>query len=295
MNKSPLASIIIRTFNESAKIGAVLEAVYTQDLQDFEVIVVDSESTDETVKIAQTYPVKVVTLKQTEFTYGRGLNVGANNAQGEFLVFISGHSVPVDSSWLENLLSPFSSSLDIVGVCGRQIPFADARYYERWRLNQAFERVSGLMNLDSLVFSNANSALHRSAWLQMPFDEQAPYGEDLIWARGQIKSDKTIYFQYNAMVYHSHIFTHRQRVYRAREGYLFCIQHKDPTLHWIDKLPFFLAYPITWLQGVTRSVRHFTVYPEQVNLRNAWNYYLHIVAGLSARYSVNRNLDQRNL
>ena len=48
-------SVIIPAFNEEARIAATLKAILAQDFSDFEVILVDNNSTDKTVEIAQSF------------------------------------------------------------------------------------------------------------------------------------------------------------------------------------------------------------------------------------------------
>ena len=57
MNNSPdkKVSIIIRTFNESQYIEELLMSIRSQTISDTEIIIVDSESTDNTVQIASKY------------------------------------------------------------------------------------------------------------------------------------------------------------------------------------------------------------------------------------------------
>ena len=61
MNNSPLVSIIIRTKNEERWISSCLNEVFKQSYKNFEVIIVDNESTDKTVTIAGQYPIKKIT------------------------------------------------------------------------------------------------------------------------------------------------------------------------------------------------------------------------------------------
>ena len=53
-------SIIIRTKNEERWIGSCLKAIFNQKYKDFEVILVDNESTDQTVKQAKKYQSKLL-------------------------------------------------------------------------------------------------------------------------------------------------------------------------------------------------------------------------------------------
>ena len=49
------ASIIIRTLNEAKHLGRLMEGIYQQNFRDWEIILVDSGSTDGTLDIAQRY------------------------------------------------------------------------------------------------------------------------------------------------------------------------------------------------------------------------------------------------
>ena len=74
---SPRAGIVIRTFNEEAMLGRTLEAIAAQSEQAFQVILVDSGSTDRTLEIARMFPgIRILEIPKAEFTYGRALNIG---------------------------------------------------------------------------------------------------------------------------------------------------------------------------------------------------------------------------
>jgi len=50
-------SIVIRTYNEERWIAHCLGAIFNQEFNDFEVVIVDNKSTDHTVEIAKRYPI----------------------------------------------------------------------------------------------------------------------------------------------------------------------------------------------------------------------------------------------
>ena len=104
----PVCSIIIRSYNEEKHLERLLEGILQQTVNDVEIILVDSGSTDRTLEIASQYPVRLLHIAPQEFTFGRSLNLGIQNAQAEFLVFASAHVYPVYPDWLEKLLEPFS-------------------------------------------------------------------------------------------------------------------------------------------------------------------------------------------
>jgi rhamnosyltransferase len=98
------ASVIIRTKDEQAGLGATLEAVLGQHHRPHQVIVIDSGSRDRTLEIAYRYPVCTLSIPPREWGYSRALNRAAAHAHGDVLVCLSAHCVPVDDRWLGNLL-----------------------------------------------------------------------------------------------------------------------------------------------------------------------------------------------
>jgi rhamnosyltransferase len=198
-------SIVIRARNEARFIGEVLNAVFEQRYPGpFEVIVVDSGSSDGTLEIVGRWPIRLIEIPAESFTYGRSLNIGIAAAQGEVIASLSAHSTPVDDRWLVHLTEPLAEP-GVAGVYGRQRPRANATRMELLGL-----RLSGLTgerprrHTRNAMFSNANGALWRSLWLETPFDEAVPGGEDLAWARLMLKGGFSLAYEPRAAVYHSH-------------------------------------------------------------------------------------------
>ena len=79
---TPRASIVIRAYNEAKHLPEVFDRLGRQGERSFEVIVVDSGSTDETVRTAQGSGARVEHISPEEFTFGRSLNVGCRAASG---------------------------------------------------------------------------------------------------------------------------------------------------------------------------------------------------------------------
>ena len=114
------ASVIIPSHNEEKHIGKLLQGVAQQTIyDDIEVILVDSGSTDRTVEIAESYEVKIVHIKPSDFSFGRALNSGCAAAKGDILCFASAHVYPLYSNWLESMLFPFADE-KVALVYGKQ-------------------------------------------------------------------------------------------------------------------------------------------------------------------------------
>ena len=75
----PNVSIIIRTKNEERWISSCLDAVFKQEYKDFEVILVDNQSTDQTIEKAKKYPIHLVSIKN--FLPGKAINIVSDSNQ----------------------------------------------------------------------------------------------------------------------------------------------------------------------------------------------------------------------
>lgn len=199
------ASIIIRCKDEAGFIGKVLEGVFSQDAgAPFEVVVIDSGSTDGTLDIVSRFSCEVIRISPEEFGYGYTMNLGARRSDGDILVYLSAHCPPVDSSWLEELLKPFSDPA-VAGVFGKQAPRPGVNPFEEWRLERAFP--GSPKRLQQYMFSSANAAVRRSDWESLPFDESLPFSEDRQWAKDATGKGRKVVYVTEAVVYHVHPFT----------------------------------------------------------------------------------------
>jgi len=132
----PFASVVIRCYNEEKHIGRLLHGISQQTIKDIEIIIVDSGSTDGTLAIASRFPLKIVTVKPEDFSFGRSLNLGCTAATSDFIVIASAHVYPVYRDWIEQLLTPFQDS-SVGLVYGKQrggetTKFAEHQLFERW-------------------------------------------------------------------------------------------------------------------------------------------------------------------
>lgn len=206
-------SIIIRSYNEEKHIGRLLSGIiqqqeYNQD--QVEIILVDSGSTDSTVPIASKFPVKVLTIKPEEFTFGRSLNVGCKVATGEIMVLASAHVYPLYDDWLNNLIIPFKN--EKVGISyGRQIGDEQTKFSEHQVFAQWFPSESNFAQLHPFC-NNANAAIRKSLWEELRYDETLTGLEDIEIAKRALEMDHYLAYVADAEIVHIHTET-PQRIY----------------------------------------------------------------------------------
>jgi CMP-N-acetylneuraminic acid synthetase len=177
-----------------------LQAVFNQEYKDFEVIIVDNNSTDKTVMKAKLFDVKVVYID--DYLPGKAINMGIRASKGDFIACLSAHCIPVNSSWLPNLLRNFDSD-KIAGVYGRQEPMSYSSDYDKRDLLITFGLDRKVQVKDSF-FHNANSMIRRNVWEKIPFDENITNIEDRIWAKEVLKRGYNIIYEPEASVHHYH-------------------------------------------------------------------------------------------
>jgi kynurenine formamidase/glycosyltransferase involved in cell wall biosynthesis len=208
-------SIVIRCYNEGQHIGKLLNGIVQQTVDDVEIILVDSGSTDATLSIAARYPTKILTISPEEFSFGRALNLGCRAASNEFIVIASAHVYPVHQDWLERLLRPFAHP-QVALVYGKQRGNEFTKYSEHQVFARWFPEQSDLRQDHHPFCNNANAAIRRSLWERLPYSEELTGLEDIDWAKRVIERGYYLAYAADAEVVHVHNETPRRIYNRYR-------------------------------------------------------------------------------
>jgi len=201
-------SIVIRTLNEAKYLENLMRGIHNQNYRDWEIVLVDSGSTDGTLEIAERYDARIFHMPKDEFTFGRSLNIGCRKAKGQYLVFVSGHVWPMTNNWLGNLIKPFVDP-SVAMVYGRQRGNETNSISESRDLQSQFGVVSHI-SVDEPNGHNGNAAIRTALWKDQPFDESLPGLEDVDWARKIERKSHHVYYTAEAAVYHVHQETLKQ-------------------------------------------------------------------------------------
>lgn len=231
-------TIVIPTKNAGNLLDTVLKSIFTQKTKySYEVICVDSGSTDNTLNIIGKYDVKLFEIKPYEFGHGKTRNFGASKGSGEYIIFITQDALPANEKWLENFIDAMKIDSEIVGGFGIHYPYEDCNVFDKRDLKlhfqgfgsdntiyqledkERYEREEGYRHLLAF-FSDNNSCLKREIWEKYPYRD-VDFAEDQIWARQMIELGfKKVYCPF-APVYHSHnynIGTYFERYYDEYKG-----------------------------------------------------------------------------
>ena len=209
-------SIVVLTKNAGDGFGTLLQRLFSQKFNgDYEVIVIDSGSTDNTVVVAQGFPVKMTRIRAEEFHFSKTRNLAAELSNGRILVYISQDALPLHDGWLQKLTEDLKDPM-IAMVFGRQIAWHDAKppekfFYEYYFPEHKIEVVRNASDYyrDNMFISNVNAAIRREVWQRFGFSEDIVGGEDKELGKRVLLAGWKIIYRPDAVVYHSHDFSFR--------------------------------------------------------------------------------------
>lgn len=180
----PLVSVIVPGYNESKVVGSCIESILASDYPNFEVILVDDGSTDETLAVMKTFEAdqRVRVIGKPNGGKASALNAGIAVAHGEILFFVDADGLFTPNA-IREMLNGFRSE-KVGAVCGNDAPVNLDRIQTRLASIQTHvgtgfvRRALALINCLPIVSGNIG-AFRRSV-----IDKTGPFlegfiGEDL--------------------------------------------------------------------------------------------------------------------
>ena len=177
MNK-PKFSIIVPVYNTEKYVKRCLDSIMNQTFTDFEVIIVNDGSTDDSKDIIAKYPYKVINQKNQGLSMAR--NNGVKEATGDYLLFLDSDDY-IDKDLLKEINKSLSNNPDLVRFQIREVFDNEDNidYYE-----EDFEGKDGVLAFETIAkyhfVENAwANAIKRSYYLDNKFSfKKGTYHED---------------------------------------------------------------------------------------------------------------------
>jgi len=204
-------SVIIPSYNKGTSIKRAIDSVLTQTFQDFELIVVDNNSTDQSLEaIGKIRSEKLFVYHERQQGVSYARNTGWQKANGEYICFLDADDIyePQNLERLNQLIldNPgaglYANKYKLISIQGKeQVQTLNPAWMDgnRYVLNNFFEAfVNGqvLVNTNSVCISKKSISKH------LGFDPRLTVGEDIdLWARLFLESNVVI-GDYIGSVYH---------------------------------------------------------------------------------------------
>ena len=181
---SPQVTVIIPTFNRSKMLGKAIRSVLDQDFSDFELLVIDDGSTDQTPSLLKSFEGRIKTIRQNNKGVSAARNLGIAHASGRLIAFLDS-----DDYWLPGKLTAqtafFHSNPESMICQTQEIWIRNGR---RVNPKHRHEKRSGMIFEPSLALClvSPSAVMIRRHLLDRVgrFDENLPACEDYdLWLR----------------------------------------------------------------------------------------------------------------
>jgi len=203
-------SVVVPAYNAEKTLPVLMDSLLNQNSRDFEIIVVDDCSSDDTVSVTQRYSCQLIQLKENRGpAYCR--NLGAQKAQGEILVFTDS-DCRVTPGWLETIEKHFYQK-ETEAIMGRLVLLPST--YMGDSISALGFPAGGAIGFDKIwkvdkdgftdSLSSCNCAVKEDIfWKAGGFDETFPFpgGEDSLLAYEIRKLDYRIRYCPDVVAYH---------------------------------------------------------------------------------------------
>lgn len=220
-----VASVVIPNWNGKELLEDCLQSLFKQSFKEFEVILADNNSTDDSLEYVKKFfpQVRIIRLNKN-FGFARAINEGVRVSDAEYVVFLN-NDTSVDKNWLKNLIKCVKNHPEVISVNSKLL-----NYYDRKKIDGAGilineagqakslgwqDRDEGQYEKEQYIFgaSGGGSLFKRKEFIRVGlFDESFfMYSEEVDFAfRAQFQGYKSIFCP-QAIVYHKHKATARRR------------------------------------------------------------------------------------
>jgi glycosyltransferase involved in cell wall biosynthesis len=177
-NNDTSVSVIIPVYNSQDTIADCLESVFNSSYSDFEVIVVDDNSSDGTAAIVESFPCKLIRLDRN---YGpsKARNIGVESSSGCILVFFDG-DVIIEKDTLSRIVDRFSSRPEISALfCSFKKFTVPSNFFTEYK-NLRHHYTHQISDENATTFCGGFGAMKREVFLEFGgFNEKHRVLEDI--------------------------------------------------------------------------------------------------------------------
>lgn len=218
-------SIIIPTYNAGKEFEKLALMIKKQTANIMQVLVIDSSSADETVKIANKYNFTVEIIPKSEFGHGKTRQYALKKVTTEIVVFLTQDALLYDEFSVKNLVMGLISDKKIAAVYGRQMPYENTGILGRFARLYNYPSISKINNFDdrkdkgieTAFLSDSFSAYKKTLLNKIGGFPDVSFGEDTYAAAKLLMCGYKTAYCAEAKVYHSHDYTLLQDYKRSKE------------------------------------------------------------------------------
>jgi glycosyltransferase involved in cell wall biosynthesis len=217
-------SVVIPTYNAGPTFDIVLKKIVNQkNVKNLEIIIIDSGSQDNTLKIATKYDAKIVKINKNTFSHSTARNLGASKASGKYLIFTVQDAFMLNNITINDTINYLKIN-KIKAASAKQTPRFDADVFACWQIYNFSHMISPnssdqVIKIEPSVFKKMKSNIKRAYCTiddvyavfekelfinSNGYNEKYTYGEDLELGKRLIEGGHRLGYIYSNGVIHSH-------------------------------------------------------------------------------------------
>lgn len=223
-------SVVIPCYNAGAQGEVLLQKLRSQKaIGKLEIVCVDSGSTDGTQDLCRRYGCKLIQITQQEFSHSYARELGAKNAAGSILIFMTQDALPDGENWIAKMVEPIVARQAVAVSCRENSPESTDMFYRILSWNNIFwlgiqkeDRIGqyrpGMSPEELRINASLNDvacAIEREVFLR--FGYRFGYAEDLDLGIRLLKSGYSIKKLHDPTVIHGHS---RSAWYYLKRGFV---------------------------------------------------------------------------
>ncbi len=210
-------SVVMSAYNAEKYIGEAIESVLKQSFPDFELIIIDDGSTDNTLSVIRSYLDKRIKLLENKHDFIGSLNAGMKSAMGKYIARMDAD----DIMHIDRLRIQYAIMEEepVITVCSTwTLPFG-----ENIPKGMVVQTVYGLLKSPLLYFLRNNPIINSSSMMQLDFIkkyalkyEHYEFAEDYKWWVEMAKWGAVFYIEPQALLYYRNSDTQVTRLYKDK-------------------------------------------------------------------------------
>jgi len=199
--KEPLVSVIVPVYNDAKRIKICVEKLLNQSYpQDkYEIIIIDNNSSDNTVNVIKRYPVKILFEKNIQSSYA-ARNKGIKEAKGEIIAFTDSDCQPTED-WIKNGVE--AMFLEGAGLIGGKVSFIFSDQKDPFEIYDSIKNMQQKDKVSKGHAATANLFVRKNIFEKMGFfPENVKSGGDVDWTSRAVSKGFYLIYKNTVRVFH---------------------------------------------------------------------------------------------
>ena len=201
-----MISVLLPVFNSQKYLSECISSILNQSYGDFELVIVDDGSIDQSGKIIKQFAEKDNRIKafykENEGSISKTRNFLLEKVNGEFFIFVDSDDI-VEKDFLKILLDTINKTNSDIVSCGFKIvnmPVLAKKGYGRKEVNSS--KALEQMLFEGKFYAVWNKLIRSEKAHDIRFDESLNYGEDLVYFFNLLKNDLKFTFINNPLYFY---------------------------------------------------------------------------------------------